>query len=42
MVFSNEYHGDVHVLTQTMRGAPLEVIPDLGLQDHKNEFIYGQ
>lgn len=32
MAFPNEYHGNMHVLTQTMRSVPLEVIPDLGLQ----------
>ena len=32
MTFSNEYHGNMHVLTQTMRGVPLEVIPDFGPQ----------
>lgn len=32
MAFSNEYHRNVHVLTQTTRGVPLEVIPELGPQ----------
>ena len=42
MAFSNEYHRDVRVLTQTMRGVPLAAIPEFGSVDHKNEFIYGQ
>ena len=42
MAFSNEYHRDVHILTQTMRGVPLAAIPEFGSADHKNEFIYGQ
>lgn len=44
MAFCNEYHRDVRVLLETMRGGSfaLAAIPEFGSADHKNEFIYGQ